>query len=94
MRLFANLGERFDLVAAHPWLRGTSVRLEVDNLLNARPRVRDGNRATPLSYQPGLLEPTGRTIGITLRKLFIPLRFFGGGVGRRGGEGGGWRRGG
>jgi hypothetical protein len=31
---------------------------------------------TPLSYQPDLLEPIGRTFGITFRKLFIPRRFF------------------
>ena len=79
LRLFANLGERFELVARHPWLRGTSVRFDIDNLFNARPRVRDGNRATPLSYQPDLLDPTGRTVGITLRKLFIPRRYFRGG---------------
>lgn len=88
LRLFANLGERFDLVAARPWLRGTSVRLDIENLFNARPRVRDGSRDTPLNYQPDLLEPTGRTVGITFRKLFIPRRFFrgGGGANRRPGS--------
>ena len=87
LRLFANLGERFDLVASHPILRGTSVRFDIDNLFDARPRVRDANGATPFSYQPGLLEPIGRTFGITLRKLFVPRRFFqgGGGGGRPGG---------
>ena len=87
LRLFANFGERFGLVAKHPWLRGTSLRFDVDNLFNARPRVRDGNRDTPLNYQPDLLEPTGRTVGVTLRKLFIPRRFF-----RGGGGGGGANR--
>ena len=75
LRLFANLGERFDLVARHPWLRGTSVRFDVDNIFNARPKVRDADGSIPFSYQPGLLEPTGRTVGITLRKLFMPSRF-------------------
>ncbi|HXG98886.1 MAG TPA: TonB-dependent receptor plug domain-containing protein [Sphingomicrobium sp.] len=86
LRFFANLGERFDLVARHPWLRGTSVRFDVDNLFNRRPKVRDGAGATPFNYQPGLLDPTGRTVGITLRKLFVPIRFFrAGGGGRPGG---------
>ncbi|MDQ3145219.1 MAG: TonB-dependent receptor, partial [Pseudomonadota bacterium] len=85
LRLFANLGQRLDLVAKHPWLRGTSVQFNVDNLFNARPKVRDATGGVPFSYQPGLLEPTGRTVGITLRKLFIPIRFGrGGGGGRRG----------
>ena len=37
------------------------------------------------AYQPDLLEPIGRTVGITFRKLFIPRRFFqqGGGTARR-----------
>jgi outer membrane receptor protein involved in Fe transport len=73
--LFANLGEQFGLVGRYPRLRGTQVRLEVDNILNNRPRVRDAGGGTPLNYQPDLLDPTGRTVGITLRKLFLPARF-------------------
>jgi hypothetical protein len=75
LRLFANLGEQFGLVGRYPRLRGTQVRLEVDNILNNRPRVRDAGGGTPLNYQPDLLDPTGRTVGITLRKLFLPARF-------------------
>jgi hypothetical protein len=75
LRLFANLGEQFDLVARRPWLRGTQVRLEFTNLLDARPRVRDGSGATPLNYQPDLLDPVGRSVQITIRKLFLPSRF-------------------
>lgn len=75
LRLFANLGERFDLVARYPWLRGTQIRLEVNNLFDAKPRVRDALGAVPLNYQPDLLDPAGRTVGISLRKLFLPARF-------------------
>jgi hypothetical protein len=52
------------------------VRLDIDNIFNNRPKVRDAAGVTPLSYQPDLLEPVGRTIGITFRKLFIHSRFF------------------
>ena len=76
LRLFANLGENFDLVAKHPFFRGSSVRLDIENIFNNRPNVRDSNGRTPLSYQSALLEPVGRTIGITFRKLFIPAAFF------------------
>ena len=75
LRLFANLGERFDLVAKHPWLIGSSVRLEVDNIFNARPKVRDALGDVPLGYQPGLLDPTGRAVVVSFRKLFLPQRF-------------------
>ena len=76
LRLFANLSENFDLVSKRPFFRGASMRFDVDNILNNRPRVRDASGNTPLSYQPDLLEPVGRTFGITFRKLFIPRRFF------------------
>ena len=76
LRLFANLNENFDLVSKHPFFRGSSIRFDVDNVLNTRPKVRDPNGHTPLSYQPDLLQPVGRTFGITFRKLFIPRRFF------------------
>ena len=72
LRLFANLGERFDLVAKHPWLRGTQVRLDLRNIFDAKPRVRDASGAVPFSYQSDLLDPLGRTIGISIRKLFSP----------------------
>ena len=76
LRLFSNLSENFDLVAKHPFFRGASIRFDVDNVLNNRPKVRDESGITPSSYQPDLLEPVGRTFGLTFRKLFIPRRFF------------------
>jgi outer membrane receptor protein involved in Fe transport len=72
LRLFANLGERFELVSKYPWLRGTQVRFEVDNLFNARPRVRDAFGEVPTSYQSNLLDPLGRTVSLSIRKLFSP----------------------
>jgi hypothetical protein len=84
LRLFINPGDNLALLAKHPWLRGTSIRFEAKNLLNERQRVRDNFGMVPLGYQQDLLDPIGRTVGITLRKLFIPSRFFGrgGGAGR------------
>lgn len=72
LRLFANLGERLELVAKHPWLRGTQVRLEVRNLFDSKPRVRDAAGEVPFSYQSDLLDPLGRTVSISIRKLFSP----------------------
>lgn len=76
LRLFANFGERFDLVARHPWLRGASLRFEVKNLLNSRPRVRNALGDVPTNFQPDLLDPLGRTVSISIRKLFLPPRSF------------------
>ena len=75
LRAFANLGERFDLLAKAPWLRGAQVRLSVDNILDAKPRVRGPGGTTPLRYQSDLLDPLGRTVSISVRKLFLPARF-------------------
>jgi hypothetical protein len=74
LRLFTNLGERLDLVSKYPWLRGTSVRFEVNNLLDSKPKVRDAAGEVPFSYQSDLLDPLGRTISISVRKLFLPPR--------------------
>ena len=72
LRLFANPGDIPEVVVKHPWLRGSQFRLQVTNLLNSRPEVRDSTGATPLNYQPDLLDPLGRTIMVSFRKLFLP----------------------
>jgi iron complex outermembrane recepter protein len=72
LRLFANPGDIPEVAVKHPWLRGTQFRLEVNNLFNSRPQVRDAAGIVPLNYQPGLLDPIGRTIMISFRKLFLP----------------------
>ena len=74
LRLFANLGERFELVTKYPWLRGTQVRFSVDNLFNAHQRVRDEAGQVPVNYQPDLLDPLGRAISVSIRKAFLPPR--------------------
>ena len=72
LSLFANLGERFDLVVKRPWLRGAQLRFGVQNILNSKQKVRDVSRNVPLSYQPDLVDPQGRTISLSIRKLFLP----------------------
>jgi hypothetical protein len=76
LRLFANFGEQPELTLKHPWLRGSSLRLDLTNVFNARPSVRDAFGKVPLNYQPDLLDPLGRTIMISIRKLFLPPASF------------------
>ncbi len=71
IRLFADLGQRLEWVKAHPWLRGMRVSLSVDNVLNTRQRVTDATGATPNNYQPDYLDPFGRAVRISVRKLFF-----------------------
>ncbi len=70
-RLFADLGQRLEWVKAHPWLRGMRISLSVDNVLNTRQRVTDATGATPNNYQPDYLDPLGRTVRLSIRKLFF-----------------------
>jgi iron complex outermembrane receptor protein len=71
LRLFADLGAQRTLVRAHPFFRGSRVTLSVNNLFNNRLDVRDSNGVTPLSYQPGYIDPLGRSIRISFRKMFF-----------------------
>lgn len=70
LRLFANVGQMPDIARRHPWLRGSRLTLDVSNLFNARLKVRDDAGATPISYQPGYVDPIGRSFKIGIRKVF------------------------
>jgi len=70
LRLFDNLGQQRSVVKRFPFLRGARVSLYVSNLLDERIQVRDAAGAAPLSFQPGYIDPTGRAITLSVRKLF------------------------
>ena len=72
LRLFANPGDIPELVVKHPWMRGTQVQFTLANIFDAKPKVRNAAGEVPLIYQSDLLDPLGRTIGVTIRKLFLP----------------------
>ncbi|MDO8323146.1 MAG: TonB-dependent receptor, partial [Phenylobacterium sp.] len=70
LRLFADLGAQ-PIARDYRWLRGARATLSVDNLFDSRQEVRDGTGVTPISYQPDLLDPVGRSVKLTFRKLFF-----------------------
>jgi outer membrane receptor protein involved in Fe transport len=70
INLFANLADRFGGPNAPKWLKGTRVSLGINNLFNSRPDVRDEAGLTPISYQPAYLDPIGRSVNFSLRKVF------------------------
>lgn len=72
LRIFANLGQVQGLERKIPFMRGARVSIGIDNIFNQRREVTDATGATPLRYQPGYLDPTGRTISVSFRKLFFP----------------------
>lgn len=70
LNLFANLGDRFGGRNAPGWLRSTRATVAVTNLFDSRQRVRDDAGATPVNYQAAYLDPLGRVISLSLRKVF------------------------
>lgn len=68
LRLFVNLGERPGLLRKYPWVKDLRVRLTIDNIFNARQDVRDATGAVPFNFQPDVIDPVGRVIGINIRK--------------------------
>lgn len=70
INLFANLADRFGGPKAPEWIKGTRISLGIVNLLDQRPEVRDGAGATPINYQGAYLNPIGRLISFSLRKVF------------------------
>ncbi len=52
------------------WTRHLGFKLEVVNITDARQRVRDANGVVPYRYQPDLVDAVGRSVVLSLRKLF------------------------
>lgn len=71
LRLFVDLGQRWSLMRKAPWLRGTRVSIGVDNLFDDRIGVTDRAGTTPINYQPFLVDPVGRRVEVSIRKLFL-----------------------
>ncbi|MCD2315730.1 TonB-dependent receptor [Sphingomonas sp. IC-11] len=71
LRLFADLSQQRALVQKAPFFRGSRVTLAINNLFNQRLEVRDAARAVPIGYQPSLLDPLGRSVRLSFRKLFF-----------------------
>jgi iron complex outermembrane receptor protein len=67
---FVDFSARPKWVRDVPFLKGMRVGIRVENLLDSRQRVTDGSGQVPLSYQPDYIDPRGRVIGVSLRKLF------------------------
>jgi len=68
IRIFSEIGQ---LVGQNDGiLKNLRISLRADNLFDAQRRVVDENGVTPLNYQPFLIDPVGRFVGVDIRKLF------------------------
>jgi outer membrane receptor protein involved in Fe transport len=67
LRVFADLGR---VIGDEGFWKGTRVSLRADNVFDTRRTVTDASGEVPLSYQPFLIDPVGRYLGVEFRKLF------------------------
>lgn len=67
LRVFADLGTIFK--KQDGLLKGMRIALRADNLFDGVRRVTDESGEVPLTYQPALLDPVGRYLGIDIRKM-------------------------
>jgi outer membrane receptor protein involved in Fe transport len=71
LNVFIDLGSQAGWVAKYPWLKGSRLNLGVQNLFDSRLEVTSSNGDAPLNYQPDYLDPMGRTISLTFRKILF-----------------------
>ena len=70
VRAFVDLGQQASLVEAVPFLAGSRIGFDIDNLFDTRQTVTDSAGVVPLRYQPFLIDPVGRQFEIEFRKIF------------------------
>ena len=70
LRFFVSLDQQPKLTGALPFLKGSRLRLAIDNVFDAQRKITDANGVVPLNYQPGYIDPLGRYIELEWRKTF------------------------
>lgn len=71
LNVFMDLNQRTAWVERFPWLSGARIQLGVQNLFDSRPEATADGAEVPLTYQPDFLDPEGRTVRLTFRKILF-----------------------
>ena len=66
-----DLSAREGMMKTAPWLKGTNLQLQFQNVFDQRQEVISSNGSRPLIYQPDYLDPNGRTITFRIRKVLF-----------------------
>ncbi len=69
LRLWDDFSSQPKTFIKYPFLRGVRMTLNVNNLFDQRIKVTSTAGPTPLIYQSAFLNPTGRVISLSLRKI-------------------------
>ena len=71
LNMFVDLGAQTSWVERYSWLKGSRLQLGINNLFDSRTEVTSSAGDTPLNYQPDYLDPEGRSISLSLRKILF-----------------------
>lgn len=71
LNLFMDLNQRTEWVAKWPILKGTRIQFGIQNLFDSRPEASVSSGDLPLNYQSDYLDPQGRVVSLTLRKIIF-----------------------
>ncbi|RZJ82725.1 MAG: TonB-dependent receptor, partial [Brevundimonas sp.] len=71
LNIFVDLNQRTSWVERFPILKGSRLNLGVNNLFDSRLEVTSQGSDVPLNYQPDYLDPQGRTVSLTFRKILF-----------------------
>jgi hypothetical protein len=69
LRVFLDLGH-LPWTRSAAWAQGARASLGVTNLFDRRQMVHDADGDTPTAFEPGFLDPLGRELAFTVRKVF------------------------
>lgn len=70
LRIFADFNQMPKVTQSMPFLKGSRLRLSIDNLFDAQRKITDANGIVPLNYYPGYIDPLGRYVELEWRKSF------------------------
>lgn len=70
LNVFMDLNQRTSWVAKYPILKGARIQFGIQNLFDTRPEA-STTGDLPLNYQPDYLDPQGRVVSLTLRKILF-----------------------
>ncbi|AQR61145.1 hypothetical protein BZG35_05350 [Brevundimonas sp. LM2] len=71
LNVFADLNARTAWVARFPILKGARINLGVENLFDTRTEVTSSTGDLALNYQPDFIDPQGRVVRVSLRKILF-----------------------
>lgn len=71
LNMFADLSAQASWVERYPILKGARINFRVENLFDTRTEVTSSSGTVPLNYQPDFLDPQGRVLRVSLRKILF-----------------------